>query len=705
MVPVDSYGHLPHDDPRRQHGALIDAATDPSPRISQGSDALGREETLAMAVAPKERGKRSRRGEKKDAEGSSAKTKRWAYTLLENVSDGFLVVDASEHLRYVNAAVERMLGCGRDELLGRTILTIFPETVGLPFCWHYYRVMAQRMPTRFEAYYPPLAMWIEVRLSPLEDGSVAAYLCDISGRKRAEQAIHDSERAAQAQAREMEATLDAIADAVLVYDAEGRVIRLNHAAITLLGLEPRRAHFATPIVERDTGLVVMHDLAGHPLPREQWPPIRVLRGEALTGGDTVDARVHTPDGRDLTLNISGAPIRDASGHVAGAVCICRDITERWHLERELAERASQIESIFETMNDGVALYDEQGLIIRANRAFLVSLGLDRSPQVALDFYASLPADRGQVLQMRDGNGQLLAPDGLPVTRALRGEVLEGATALEARVRTLDGRELDINASAAPIRDLTGRVSGAVAVFHDVTKRRGIEQQRSAIVRAVVHDILNPLTAVRLYVQAQQRRLREGKPPFVPDEALLTNMEYGFIRVQRLVADLRVATSIEAGSLRLERARCDLVEVCRHEVEVQQAVMGREVRLALPAEPVPLVVDGDRLGQVIANLLSNALKYSPAKRPVTLSLRSAARHVRVSVRDGGPGIPPAEQQRIWEQFHRVPGIKSQHGAGGLGLGLYLSKAIIERHGGQIGVKSTVGRGSTFWFTLPTIPAVT
>lgn len=124
-------------------------------------------------------------------------------------------------------------------------------------------------------------------------------------------------------------------------------------------------------------------------------------------------------------------------------------------------------------------------------------------------------------------------------------------------------------------------------------------------------------------------------------------------------------------------------------------------------------DRDRVGQVIANLLSNALKYSPADRPVTLSLAPVgqpagpdmppASFVRVSVRDEGPGIPQAALSRVFERFYRVPSIDVQSGERrGLGLGLYICRQLVERHGGQVGVDSVVGRGSTFWITLPLAP---
>jgi signal transduction histidine kinase len=118
-----------------------------------------------------------------------------------------------------------------------------------------------------------------------------------------------------------------------------------------------------------------------------------------------------------------------------------------------------------------------------------------------------------------------------------------------------------------------------------------------------------------------------------------------------------------------------------------------------------VVDAGRIEQVVTNYLTNALKYSPVDRPVEVGIEVETEHVRVWVRDYGEGVPLAEQEYIWERFHRAQGVEVQSGTGvGLGLGLYISRMIIERHQGQVGVQSTPGQGATFWFTLPPSPSL-
>jgi signal transduction histidine kinase len=226
-----------------------------------------------------------------------------------------------------------------------------------------------------------------------------------------------------------------------------------------------------------------------------------------------------------------------------------------------------------------------------------------------------------------------------------------------------------------------------------------------------HELKTPLTSIKANVQLTERRLHSLDPSStnLVDQLrraagareLMERSLRQVDRLDRLVADLLDVSRIHAGRLELRREPVDLAVIVRDTVHEQQvAWLERQIVLTLPEGPVPLEADADRIGQVVTNYLTNALKYSADEAPVAVMLEVDQGMARVAVRDQGPGLPPKEQLHVWERFHRAEGVEVQSGSGvGLGLGLHISREIIERHGGSVGLESAVGAGSTFWFTLP------
>ncbi len=246
--------------------------------------------------------------------------------------------------------------------------------------------------------------------------------------------------------------------------------------------------------------------------------------------------------------------------------------------------------------------------------------------------------------------------------------------------------------------------------------REAQEQMDTFLAIASHELKTPLTYIKLDLQLTRRRLEKllhkdyGMPEELSQKATLVLQEFAqtdhqVAQLERLVNDVLDVSRVRASRLDLHPESTDLGAIVREAVEEQrQAAPTRTLLLEVPAaQPVPVYADADRLGQVVTNYLTNALKYSPAEQPVVVGLDVASNEARVWVHDQGPGLPPEEQEGIWERFHRVKGIKVQSGSGvGLGLGLYISRTIIERHQGRVGVESFPGQGSTFWFTLPLAP---
>lgn len=239
------------------------------------------------------------------------------------------------------------------------------------------------------------------------------------------------------------------------------------------------------------------------------------------------------------------------------------------------------------------------------------------------------------------------------------------------------------------------------------------RQRDAFLSMASHELRTPLTTIQGHVQLLARHLDRAEAGTSSVGELATSgrrtvvgIDKGTRRMGRLVSDMLDVSRIQAGKLELRLAPCDLAAVVREVVEERrQQQPDRDIRLELPAAPVPVLADADRIDAVVTNYLTNALKYAAEDQPIEVALHVQEETARVSVRDRGPGLPLEEQKRVWEQFYRVSSIGAVSGSSfGLGLGLYICRTFVELHrGGQVGVESEIGHGSTFWFTLPLLPA--
>jgi PAS domain S-box-containing protein len=636
-------------------------------------------------------------------------------------SDGLLTFVNDSWLRFTGRALEQELGNGWAEGIhpdDQRCLETYQAAFGARQSFELeYRLR------RHDGEYRWLICSGSPHLSP--EGTFLGYIgadIDITERKRLEH-----ERAEQAE--QLDRIIESIADAVIVYDAQGRTVRTNAAAQQLLGLHTAPPGYYELRAGERVGLYCKRDALGRPLAPQDSPSSRALRGEVLMGSHALDIQLRALDGREVEVNSSAAPLRDEDGQIVGAVGIMRDQTERNQLQRAVSEQARQLEATFAAITDAVILYDGKGNIQRLNpaaRDLLVgSLSADYTSRSALE--------RVESVVICDPQGAPLPAEQRPSVRLLRGEVLSGANTQEVLLRLPDGREVAASVAGAPIRDVEGTVIGAVKVVRDETERKRLERERQEArtselaAREVAqqldrffaiasHDIRSPATAIGGFVQLAQARaqlLNERLQVSDSQEAKLLSQLLAALdsadqsgeRLQRLVTHLFDTAQAGAGKLTLALAPCDLAALVREHVAAQQvALRSRSLCAELPRQPVSVLADIDRLGQVLTNYLTNALKYSPKDQPITVRLEVREGVATVAVRDHGPGLPPDEQRRVWELYYRAPGVDLQGhvetDSGSLGIGLHVCKRLIELHaGGQVGVESQVGHGSIFWFSLP------
>nr|HPL29777.1 ATP-binding protein [Anaerolineae bacterium] len=353
-------------------------------------------------------------------------------------------------------------------------------------------------------------------------------------------------------------------------------------------------------------------------------------------------------------------------------------------ERHAAELAATIGAI----NDGLIIYGPQREVVRINDPALRLLGVGpRWPELSRE-------ERTRVTEMRTADGTPLRPGEFVRDRALRGERLAGYRVTIQQPESHERRELLL--SAGPIRDREGHILGAVLNLSDVSALVALQEQREDMLRAVSHDLRNPLAGIMGQAQLCERHLAQAglERERQRAEAIVAGAQ----RMNTMIQDLVDAARSESGQLQLSRQQVDL----------RAFLLGLKERLAASldtaridvqvAEGLPSVsADRARLERIMTNLWSNALKYSAPGTPVTVSARQEDGLVITSVADRGPGIAPEDLPRLFQRYFRSGTVRERRE--GVGLGLSITRQLVEAHGGRVWAESQVGIGSTFSFSLP------
>jgi len=281
-------------------------------------------------------------------------------------------------------------------------------------------------------------------------------------------------------------------------------------------------------------------------------------------------------------------------------------------------------------------------------------------------------------------------------RILRGKAVVGETAV---IRSRNGTQRYIRICGGPVTDDSGKQVGAMLVVDDVTPIHEEQRRRAEWLSLVVHDLRAPLAIISGYAQLLQKD-SSRQPGQGSEPRALETIRANTVRLNRMISDLLDASRIEIRKLSLQRQRINLVTVVQRVAEdTQHTAPDRPVEVAAPLPGDCLVlVDPERIEQVLENLLQNALKYGTPGTPVQIGVASDTQTVRVRVINQGPGIPPEEVSLLFRRFHRAR-TASQSKSGGLGLGLYIAQGIVEAHGGKISVESVPNQTTTFTISLP------
>jgi two-component system phosphate regulon sensor histidine kinase PhoR len=349
---------------------------------------------------------------------------------------------------------------------------------------------------------------------------------------------------------------------------------------------------------------------------------------------------------------------------------------RQQCDQSAAQQQAEQQTLFNSMAEGVLVLDQSGRIQLVNRSLQEFFGLKADVRAQTIMEAFRLQELAEVIRR------------LPAERIVQGHELE--------LPGVNGRWLEVNAAA--VLDRAGIQLGSIMVFHDLTRLKQLENTRQEFVANVSHELRTPLSLIKGFVET----LLDGasNDPQLANRFLRT-IEKHTDRLTYLIEDLLTISRLESGQIVMNLHPVELREEAAHVLEDLQARAAEKNVVLQNSLPAGLAAnaDADRLQQVLFNLVENAIKYGRAEGCVMVGGQSVADgKLELWVKDDGPGIPPEAKDRVFERFYRADRARSRE-TGGTGLGLAIVKHIVQAHGGEVWVRSEVGEGATFFFTLP------
>lgn len=496
----------------------------------------------------------------------------------------------------------------------------------------------------------------------------AAYVLSALARRAAAALAHAarSERmaselaAADAARQELAVVLETAPAGIIVLEGEdGRVTYTNNRAVEFYGrpIEGTRLEDRMPWLHRPDG---SRFEAG------ELPAERVLRQRTRVSGE--EMLIEQPDGRFRVVEVHAVPLR---GETARALLTMQDVTRRRHAEEHLNRRLAEFTALFKALPDLYFRVDADGTILDARSghkrsgaiARLIGRRLERA--FAPETLHHLQAGIDEVKHRRS-----------LVTLEYREPAADEARWSEARIMPLPPDEF-------------------ILMIRDITDRKRAEEQHEDMLRVITHDLRSPLFVILGRAQLLARAFADQ-----PANELARRSADAIVVSSKIMAamldELLESIQLDACEVRLDRRELSCAAFVTELVERMAGGDAPRLTVRIPAGLPPVSADPARLERVLANLITNALKYSPDGEPVVIDAERSGDELVVSVADRGVGIAREDLPHVFERFWRAPGARSREG---LGLGLFITKRLVEAHGGRIWAESELGVGSIFRFTLP------
>lgn len=417
------------------------------------------------------------------------------------------------------------------------------------------------------------------------------------------------------------------------------------------------------------------------------PFIQILRNIFKTG----EPYRSTEDKVDLVVDgvlqryyysISYRPLRNAAGEIYAIWNMGLNVTAMVEARQKAQKAVKEYRELAEAMPHIVWTTGNDGRLTYFNENLLTLLNLEADQIADLDF------------------SKIIHPEDFENIKRVWNTADLEKKFFELEFRILDGKKQKfvwfLN-RATPVCDDAGNIVHWIGASTDIDEFKNLAAQKDTFLGIASHELKTPLTSLKLYAQVLERMLR--KTGDEKNAEFAKKMDIQIVKLTSLIGDLLDVTKINAGKIYLNEEEFDFEKLATEIVEDQQ--MSTLYSIELLNEFVGMVfADRDRIGQVMTNLISNAIKYSPGTEKIVVEIKQVDGNVKFSVQDFGIGMPEDKKDRVFEQYYRVSG-DEQSTFPGLGLGLYISSQIVERSHGKIWVNSVFEKGSTFSFSLPQV----
>jgi two-component system sensor histidine kinase VicK len=656
------------------------------------------------------------REEKSRAQAALRKEEERFRALIENSADGIALIDAQGSIVFTSHVNNHILGYTARDRMGKSIFELVHPDDLARVREIFVSIMRRPGARAVAAVRYRLKAggwrWLEcIANNLLHNPSVAGIVInyrDISERKEAEQKIRILNEQLEARVRERTAQLEAANRGLEGEITERRraetILRRSQERFQLLvdGVRDYAIFMLDPEgcvrswnagAERITGFRAEEVLGRHyacffpPEEALQSRPGRILEITKNQGRFEEEAWRVRKDGSRFMANVVLAALSSPEGKPRGFSHITRDVTERRKAQEVLENLRLQTEMILNSVGEGICGLDEAGNCTFFNPAAERMTGWKPADLIGRKMHTIMPHTRG--------DGSTLPPEECRIRRTL----IEGVTNRvdDEMFWRKDGTGFPVEYVSTPIRNPHGEIRGAVVSFRDITERRAIEHLKDEFVSVAGHELRTPLTSIRGALGLIAAGLLAGNPEKM--QKMLDIALRSTDRLARMVNDILDLEKLQSGCVSMSRVECDAGKLLTQAGEAMR-MMGEAagIRIEVASAVLPVRADSDRIIQVLTNLLSNAIKFSPASAVVTLAAKVSGSEVLFSVEDQGRGIPADQLETIFERFRQVDASDSRE-KGGTGLGLAICRTIIQQHGGRIWVESALGRGSTFYFTLP------